>query len=80
MADLADDDCNEGVGMVVEYAGHQGKPLWIPPKPFRWSYARFANPSRVVPESDEVIEMTFITWLVLKGGAVGLVTRAFRGL
>ena len=28
MGDLADDDRGHGMGVVVEYAGHKGKPLW----------------------------------------------------
>lgn len=59
MGDLADDDRGHGMGIVVEYAGHKGKPIWIAPKPFRWNYARFAKPSGTAPEPDEVIEMTF---------------------
>jgi len=35
MGDLADDDRQHGMGIVVEYAGHQGKPLWVKPKPYR---------------------------------------------
>jgi FtsP/CotA-like multicopper oxidase with cupredoxin domain len=34
MGDLADDDRGHGMGIVVEYAGHKGKPPWMPPKPF----------------------------------------------
>ena len=43
MGDLADDDRGHGMGIVVEYAGHKGKPSWTPPKPFHWNYARFAQ-------------------------------------
>jgi FtsP/CotA-like multicopper oxidase with cupredoxin domain len=59
MGDLADDDRAHGMGIVVEYPGRKAKPLWIPPKPFRWSYARFAEPSGIPAEPDEIIEMTF---------------------
>lgn len=59
MGDLADDDRGHGMGIVVEYADHKGKPIWTPPKPFRWNYGRFGKPSRTAPEPDEVIEMTF---------------------
>jgi FtsP/CotA-like multicopper oxidase with cupredoxin domain len=59
MGDLADDDRGHGMGIVVEYAGHKGKPVWLPPKPFRWSYARFAKQSATAPGPDEVIEMRF---------------------
>jgi FtsP/CotA-like multicopper oxidase with cupredoxin domain len=59
MGDLADDDRAHGMGIVVEYAGHKAKPVWIPPKPFHWSYARFARPNEIPAEPDEVIAMTF---------------------
>ena len=48
MGDLADDDRRRGMGIVVEYAGRSGKPLWVKPKPFTWDYARFGN-STVTP-------------------------------
>jgi len=59
MGDLADDDRAHGMGIVVEYAGHKGKPAWETPKPFHWDYARFAEPNKASQEPDEVIEMTF---------------------
>ena len=59
MGDLADDDRGHGMGIVVEYAGHKGKPVWTPPKPFHWNYARFSKRNGTVAEPDEVIEMTF---------------------
>jgi Putative multicopper oxidases len=59
MGDLADDDRAHGMGIVVEYAGHKAKPVWIQPKPFHWSYARFAKSSGTPAEPDEVIDMTF---------------------
>jgi FtsP/CotA-like multicopper oxidase with cupredoxin domain len=59
LGDLADDDRAHGMGIVVEYAGHKAKPVWIPPKPFHWSYSRFARPNGISGEPDEVIDMTF---------------------
>lgn len=59
LGDLADDDRHHGMGVVVEYAGRIGKPVWTTPKPFRWSYARFGEPNAATREPDEVIEMTF---------------------
>jgi FtsP/CotA-like multicopper oxidase with cupredoxin domain len=59
LGDLADDDRAHGMGIVVEYAGHQTKPVWFPPKPFHWSYARFAKPNGIPAEPDETIDMTF---------------------
>lgn len=60
MGDLADDDRGHGMGIVVEYAGHAGKPRWIKPQPFRWDYTRFGSPDTARPEADEVIEITVV--------------------
>ncbi|HEV2990365.1 MAG TPA: multicopper oxidase domain-containing protein [Candidatus Angelobacter sp.] len=59
MGDLADDDRHHGMGIVIEYAGRTGKPQWLAPPPFRWSYARFAKPGTTAPAPDQTIEMTF---------------------
>ena len=59
LGDLADDDRGQGMGIVVEYAGHKGKPVWLPPKPFRWNYSRFANSGSSAAAPDETFEMTF---------------------
>ncbi|HEY6967956.1 MAG TPA: multicopper oxidase domain-containing protein [Candidatus Angelobacter sp.] len=60
MGDLADDDRRHGMGVVVEYAGHKGKPQWVAAPHFRWSYARFAKPGATAPSPDETLEMTFV--------------------
>jgi FtsP/CotA-like multicopper oxidase with cupredoxin domain len=57
MGDLADDDRGHGMGIVVEYAGHCGKPVWAPPRPFRWSYLRFAKAGTTAAPPDETFEM-----------------------
>jgi FtsP/CotA-like multicopper oxidase with cupredoxin domain len=59
MGDLADDDRHHGMGIVVEYAGRAGKPVWAAPPPFRWSYARFAKPGASASPPDETFDMTF---------------------
>jgi FtsP/CotA-like multicopper oxidase with cupredoxin domain len=59
LGDLADDDRGNGMGMVVQYLGHKGKPVWLKPKPFRWDYTRFGDTHRQVPPPDEVIDMLF---------------------
>jgi len=59
MGDLADDDRAQGMGIVVEYAGHKTKPVWTPPKPFPWNYTRFAKPGATAPTPDETFEMMF---------------------
>jgi FtsP/CotA-like multicopper oxidase with cupredoxin domain len=58
LGDLADDDRQRGMGIVVEYAGRKGKPVWLTPRPFHWDYTRFgASTSPASP--DETIEMSF---------------------
>jgi FtsP/CotA-like multicopper oxidase with cupredoxin domain len=59
MGDLADDDRQHGMGIVVEYAGHKGKAQWIKPAPSRWSYMRFAKTGASAPSPDETFEMLF---------------------
>ena len=59
MGDLADDDRGHGMGIVVEYAGHKAKPVWTPPKPFRWDYLHFAKAGAPALSPDETFEMTF---------------------
>jgi FtsP/CotA-like multicopper oxidase with cupredoxin domain len=59
MGDTADDDRRHGMGIVVEYAGHKGKPLWIAPPHSRWSYSYFAKPGASTPAPDETFEMIF---------------------
>jgi len=58
MGDLADDDRHHGMGIVVEYARHPGKPLWIPPPPHRWNYLTFSRAGAAAPP-DETFEMLF---------------------
>lgn len=58
MGDLADDDRHHGMGIVVEYAGRQGKPQWIAPPHYKWNYARFGN-SQAASQPDAVFDMTF---------------------
>ena len=59
LGDLADDDRNRGMGIVVEYAGRSGKPRWAAPRPYRWDYTRFGARGGTAPPPDEVIEMIF---------------------
>lgn len=59
LGDLDDDDRAHGMGIVVEYAGHRGKPQWIKPTPFAWDYRRFALPNANTIEPDQIIDMTF---------------------
>jgi FtsP/CotA-like multicopper oxidase with cupredoxin domain len=60
MGDLADDDRGDGMGIVVEYSGRQGKPQWTKPQPFHWDYARFGRANTTPASPDEMIEMTIV--------------------
>ena len=60
MGDLADDDRKHGMGIVVEYAGQKGKPVWQPPKLFHWNYGSFAIKGATEARPDETIEMKFV--------------------
>lgn len=59
MGDLDDDDRRHGMGIVVEYAGRRGKPLWVKPPAYRWDYARFGNEAQPAAP-DETIEVTVV--------------------
>lgn len=59
LGDTADDDRHHGMGIVVEYAGQQGKPQWIAPKEIHWNYLHFGDPAGPTAQPDEVFEMTF---------------------
>jgi FtsP/CotA-like multicopper oxidase with cupredoxin domain len=59
MGDLADDDRNHGMGIVVEYANRKSRAQWVAPAPFKWNYARFGNASKPAQAPDETIDMTF---------------------
>ena len=59
LGDLDDDDRGRGMGIVVEYAGSKGKPVWRAPAPARWDYRLFADPHRQPPPPDHIIEMLF---------------------
>ena len=59
LGDLDDDDRHRGMGIVVEYAGGTGKPVWLAPPAFRWDYTRFGKPGATAAAPDETIEMLF---------------------
>jgi FtsP/CotA-like multicopper oxidase with cupredoxin domain len=60
MGDLADEDRNRGMGIVVEYEGRKGKPQWSKPKPFRWDYGRFGKATGASAPPDETIDVTIL--------------------
>lgn len=47
-----------GLGIVVEYAGKSGPPVWKDPVPVDWDYAQFAD-SGPSPEPVETFTLTF---------------------
>jgi FtsP/CotA-like multicopper oxidase with cupredoxin domain len=59
LGDLDDDDRKHGMGIVVEYAGRSGKPVWTAPPKFKWNYARFAKAGAKAAPPDQAFEMTF---------------------
>ena len=59
LGDLADDDRMHGMGIVVEYAGATGRPVWQPPTDTSWDYRRFADPNGKVEAPHEIIDMVF---------------------
>jgi FtsP/CotA-like multicopper oxidase with cupredoxin domain len=48
-----------GLGVVVEYAGKSGSPVWNDPAPVKWDYSQFATAAAAMPEPDETIPLTF---------------------
>jgi FtsP/CotA-like multicopper oxidase with cupredoxin domain len=60
LGDLSDDDRGHGMGIVIEYAGQNGKPRWTKPKPFKWDYSRFGKAIGPAGAPDETIEMLFV--------------------
>jgi FtsP/CotA-like multicopper oxidase with cupredoxin domain len=59
MGDLDNDDRRHGMGVVIEYAGHSGKPQWLAPPPHRWNYMNFAKPGATSAAPDETFQMIF---------------------
>lgn len=59
MGDLDDDDRGRGMGIVVEYAGGQGKPRWVAPAAANWDYTLFGSARQTNLKPDEIFEMAF---------------------
>lgn len=47
-----------GLGIVIEYAGKKGAPVWKDPAPSEWDYTQFAN-TTAVPKPDDTFVLTF---------------------
>lgn len=52
------DDRKNGMGVVIEYGGATGKPIWTPAPAFKWDYTRFGRQGWTPPPVDDTIEMT----------------------
>src|SRR5580698_4792575 len=49
-----------GLGIVVEYAGKTGTPVWKDPTPAEWDYSQFANaPASTPPTPEQTFTLTF---------------------
>ena len=59
LGDTDDMSRSRGMGIVVEYAGATGRPVWQPPTDISWDYRRFADPNGKVEAPDEIIDMVF---------------------
>jgi FtsP/CotA-like multicopper oxidase with cupredoxin domain len=59
LGDTDDGSRNLGMGIVVEYAGATGQPVWHAPASLSWDYRRFADPSLHVPQPDHIVDMEF---------------------
>lgn len=57
LGDLADEDRQAGMGVVVEYAGRSGDPRWLPAPPFQWDYRVFTEPGHRSAAVDHAIDM-----------------------
>jgi FtsP/CotA-like multicopper oxidase with cupredoxin domain len=55
-----------GLGIVVEYAGKKGAPVWKDPAPQEWDYIQFANATEAA-KPDETFTLTFRDSGALKG-------------
>lgn len=47
-----------GLGIIVEYAGEKGFPVWKDPASVEWDYTQFAN-ATAAPKPDETFVLTF---------------------
>lgn len=47
-----------GLGIVIEYAGEKGSPVWKDPQPAEWDYTQFANTAEA-QKPDETFVLTF---------------------
>ena len=53
-----DDDRNDGMGIIVEYADQHGDPQWVAPTNIQWDYTIFGPPASR-PAPDQTVDMVF---------------------
>lgn len=53
------EDRENGMGVVVEYAGHSGKPVWQKPSSTKWDYTVFGKQSSTPANPDGRFELVF---------------------
>jgi FtsP/CotA-like multicopper oxidase with cupredoxin domain len=53
-----DDDRNDGMGILVEYANQHGDPQWSSPRSIQWDYSIFGPPA-TRPTPDQTVDMLF---------------------
>jgi FtsP/CotA-like multicopper oxidase with cupredoxin domain len=58
MGSILPDARKMGLGVVVEYAGKTGAPVWNDPAPAKWDYSQFAS-ATPSPEPDQTIPLNF---------------------
>jgi FtsP/CotA-like multicopper oxidase with cupredoxin domain len=52
LASVDDAERNNGLGIVIEYAGQKGPPVWKAPSAVAWDYSIFAN-AATAPDADQ---------------------------
>jgi FtsP/CotA-like multicopper oxidase with cupredoxin domain len=52
LASVDDAERNNGLGIVIEYAGQKGPPAWKAPTAVAWDYSIFAN-AATAPDADQ---------------------------
>jgi len=52
LASVDDSERNNGLGIVIEYAGQKGLPVWKAPAVVAWDYSIFAN-AATAPDADQ---------------------------
>jgi FtsP/CotA-like multicopper oxidase with cupredoxin domain len=77
LGDAIDANRENGMGIVVEYAGATGKPRWQAPPAFDWDYRLFSNPGRKAVAPDQTIDMLITA---RQGAADGFDQYAINGV